>query len=101
MGSDGTADALYCQPHIAILWLQWRGQTGTACAPCPGIKAKVTRQSEESKTVRPQGTEQELTLISIIISLVLCDFPVVCNSKLVKSTSGRKTKCFASDPQFC
>lgn len=48
VGSDGTADALYCEPHIAIFRLQWGGQMDTVCAPWPGIKSEVNRQIEES-----------------------------------------------------
>lgn len=48
VGSDGTADALYCEPRIAILWLQWGGQMDTVWAPWPGIKSKVNWQIEES-----------------------------------------------------
>lgn len=50
VASDGTGDALYCEPDIAVPWLQSDGQMDSACAPCPGIKRETTlkRQNEGS-----------------------------------------------------
>lgn len=79
MGSDGTADALYCEPHIAILWLQWGGQMDTVCAPWPGIKSKENRQIEEStkKSLTGEETEEQLTIISIATEIKLPCYNVV------------------------
>lgn len=46
VGSDGTGDALYCEPDIAVPWLQSGGQMDTAYAACPGIKRKTNQQTK-------------------------------------------------------
>lgn len=43
VGSDGTGDALYCEPDIGVPQLQSGGQMDAACAPCLGIKRKTNR----------------------------------------------------------
>lgn len=79
MGSDGTADALYCEPHIAVLWLQWGGQMDTVCAPWPGIKTKENRQIEEStkNSLTGEETEQQLAIISTATQIKLLFYDVV------------------------
>lgn len=74
VGSDGTADALYCEPDIAVPWLQSDGQLDTGCAPCPGIKRKTNQQTDFNTWNQPTSPQiwcKNITIIIIIIIIII------------------------------